>query len=108
MALIPFNHPNIDRIIDSAYEAYTNRLFEEAYGDQDEKCENCRYCEKVLGHTYCIKDYDETDDDAEYEAVNPDYCCMHWDAKTTGDYWDDDYEKDWQIRGTKRRIRENG
>ena len=98
MALIPFSNPNIDRIIDRDYEAYTDRLYDEAYGDHGERCYNCLYFQaSYKGSTcYCEREEPteeevENDDYSAYE-VDPDDCCEEWQPKC--DY-DDEPEDDY-------------
>ena len=70
MALIPFNHPNIDRIVDRDYEAYTDRLYEQAYGDNGERCYNCWHFDSGYsdGKCYCTRE-DATDEEIEKFTV---------------------------------------
>ena len=86
MALIPFNNPNIDRIIDSDYEAYTDKLLDEAYGDHGERCYNCYHFDSGYtdGKCYCFRvdpkpEEVENDDFSAYE-VDPDDCCEYWEV----------------------------
>lgn len=87
MALIPFSNPNIDRIIDRDYEAFTDKLFDEAYGDHGERCYNCEHFVSAYKDTpcYCNKDdIEDTEDDDEFKqlveenTVDPDDCCDDW------------------------------
>lgn len=74
MALIPMSRPNIDRIIDRDYEAYTDRLWEEA-NRQYGKCSLCEHYVSAYGNvpTYCNKDRIEELDDEEFQEKLPDY-----------------------------------
>lgn len=97
MALISFSNPNIDRIIDRDYEAYTDRLWEEAYGDHGERCKSCWHFESGYadGKCYCNR-VDATDEEIEnddYSAyeVDPDDCCEHWESKEDDGEPEDDY-----------------
>lgn len=103
MALIPFNHPNIDRIIERDYEAYVDRLWDEAYGDHGERCKNCEHFNAAYKNdpAFCDKHNkcDEIEDDAEYEqfvkdnAVDPEDCCDDWEFNESlaDDEPEDDY-----------------
>ena len=97
MALISFNNPNIDRILDRDYEAYTDRLWEEANADHGERCYNCYHFDSGYsdGKCYCTRvdateEEVENDDYSAYE-VDPDDCCEHWEA---GCEYDDEPEDD--------------
>lgn len=97
MALISFNNPNIDRIIDRDYEVYTDRLWEEEYGDHGEMCKNCWHFESGYadGKCYCTR-VDATDEEIEnddYSAyeVDPEDCCEHWEPREDDDEPEDDY-----------------
>ena len=100
MALIPFSDPNIDRIIDRDYEAYVDRLWDEAYGDRGERCKNCNHFNSAYKDTpaYCDKQnkVDELETDEEYEQfvkdheVDPDDCCEYWQPGCEYDEPEDD------------------
>jgi hypothetical protein len=96
MALISFNNPNIDRIIDRDYEAYTDRLWEEAYGDHGERCHNCWHFESGYadGKCYCgrVEATDEEIENDDYSAyeVDPEDCCEHWEPREDDDGPDED------------------
>lgn len=98
MALIPMNHPDIDRIIERDYEAYTDRLYDEYYGDHGERCYNCYHFDSGYsdGKCYCTRveatqDEIDRDDYSAYE-VDPDDCCEDWEP--SGCY-DDEPEEEW-------------
>ena len=84
---ISFNDPNIDRIMDMDYERYTDRLFEEAYGDRGERCRNCNFFCPAYGDdpNYCnisgieeCEDFDDIVD--EYIVYDLDEeCCEDWE-----------------------------
>ena len=84
MALISSNNPNLDSILDNAYESYVDRLWEEAYGDHGERCYNCYHFEEGYKGSPCYCGREEaTDEEIEnddYSAyvVDPDDCCEHW------------------------------
>ena len=76
MALISSNNPNLDNILDHAYEAYTDRLLEEAYGDHGECCKVCKhFCRAWKGdpNNYCEKH--DNEDGEYYEITQPHWCC---------------------------------
>ena len=89
------NSPNIDRIIDSDYEAYTDRLYEQAYGDNGERCKNCtHFCGAWSGdpHNYCCTDEDDEDKaDEPLPFTDPDDCCDDWEWNTSLDEPEDEY-----------------
>ena len=98
MALIPMDHPDIDRIIDRDYEAYTDRLYDEYYGDHGERCYNCIHFESGYadGKCYCDREeptQDEIDrDDFSAYEVDPDDCCENWEPDCYDDY---EPEEEW-------------
>jgi len=98
MARVPFSNPNIDRIIDSDYEAYTERLFDEAYGDHGERCKNCEYFENSYKGSPCycnrVEATDEEIENDDYSAyeIDPEDCCEYWQP---GYGYDDEPEEDW-------------
>ena len=100
MALIRFDNQNLDRILDSAYEAYTDRLFDEAYGDHGERCRNCEYFVNAYKDIPCYcnrENLDEIEDDDEFlervkeNTVDPDDCCGNWEW----DMMEDAPEEEW-------------
>ena len=100
MALIPFINPNIDRIIDRDYEAYVDRLWDEAYGDHGERCKNCKYFNAAYkdSPSYCDREEAteeeiENDDFSAY-AVDPEDCCDNWEFNESLSRDDDEPEDD--------------
>ena len=99
MALIPFNDPNIDRILDKAYEDYTDRLLDEAYADRGERCRNCEHFVHAYGDrpNFCniggIEDEDDFDEVIdEYLVYNPDEdSCEDWEWNGFDDEPEVDY-----------------
>lgn len=88
MARVPFSNPNIDRIIDSSYEAFVDRLYDQAYGDHGERCRNCEYFVEGCMEVPCFcnrKGIEDADDDDEFmqfvkeNTVDPDDCCEYWE-----------------------------
>lgn len=88
MAYVPFNSPNIDRIIDRDYESYVDKLLDEATADNGERCKNCTHFIRAYGEypSYCDKN--DLDSEEDYEKwkklikeneVDPDDCCEHWE-----------------------------
>ena len=99
MALVPWNDPNLDRILDRAYENYTDRLLEEAYADRGERCRNCYHFVPTYGDrpNFCniggIEDEDYFDDVIdEYLVYDPDNdCCEDWEWNGYDDEPEVDY-----------------
>lgn len=92
MALIPWNDPNLDRILDKAYEDYTDRLLDEAYGDDGRRCRNCSHFCRAWSkdhNNYCEK-WD--DDEGEYyEITDPEDCCDEWEWNGDEDGPEEEY-----------------
>lgn len=100
MARVPFSNPNIDRIIDSSYEAFVDRLYDQAYGDHGERCRNCKYFVEAYRDVPCYCDregLDDIDDDEEFwmlvdeNTTDPEDCCEYWEPDC---YSDEDGEDD--------------
>lgn len=100
MALIRSDNPNLDRILDSAYEAYVDRLWDQAYGDHGERCYNCEFFVDSYKDVpcYCNKDdIEDTEDDdefmrlAEENKVDPEDCCEYWQPGYEDDEPKEDY-----------------
>ena len=102
MALIRSDNPNLDRILDHAYERYVDRLYDEAYEDHGERCYNCTFFVDSYKDApcYCNKDgIEDTEDDDEFErllkenTVDPDDCCEKWEPRY--EYDEEEPEDDW-------------
>lgn len=103
MALIRSDNPNLDRILDHAYESYVDRLWDEAYGDHGERCYNCTHFVDSYKNTpcYCNKDsIEDIEDEDEYtrlvkeNTVDPDDCCSDWQPGYEWEYGDEDEPED--------------